>query len=57
MSFFGVYGFGMALGTSYLLMFGVVFLFCWRISVVCLALKVVGSWAELGFSVGIEAFG
>ena len=34
-----------------------VFLHCWRISMVCLALKVVGCWAELGFSVGMEAFG
>ena len=24
---------------------------------VCLALKIVGSWVELGFSVGVEAFG
>ena len=24
---------------------------------VCLALKFVGSWVELGFSVGMEAFG
>ena len=30
-----------------------VFLHCWRISVVCLALKLIGSWVELGFSVGI----
>ena len=29
----------------------------WRISVVCLALELVGSWVELGFSVGMEAFG
>ena len=26
------------------------------ISLVCLALKLVGSWVELGFSVGMEAF-
>ena len=32
------------------------FLHCWRISLVCLALKLVGSWVELGFSVGMEAF-
>ena len=31
------------------------FLPCWRISLVCLALKLVGSWVELGFSVGMEA--
>ena len=29
---------------------------CWRISLVCLALKLVGSLVELGFSVGMEAF-
>ena len=34
----------------------VMFLHCWRISLVCLALKLVGSWVELGFSVGMEAF-
>ena len=36
---------------------GVMFLLCWRISLVCLALKLVGSWVELGFSVDMEAFG
>ena len=35
----------------------VMLLHCWIISVVCLALKLVGSWMELGFSVGMEAFG
>ena len=34
-----------------------VFLLCWRISLVCLSLELVGSWVELGFSVGMEAFG
>ena len=38
-------------------MLRVMFLHCWRISLVCLALKLVGSWVELGFSVGMEAFG
>ena len=33
------------------------FLLCWRISLVCLGLELVGSWVELGFSVGMEAFG
>ena len=33
----------------------VMFLLCWRISLVCLALQLVGSWVELGFSVGMEA--
>ena len=32
------------------------FLCCWRIILVCLALKLVGSWAGLVFSVGIEVF-
>ena len=33
-----------------------VFLLCWRISMVCLALEPVGPWVVLGFSVGMEAF-
>ena len=33
-----------------------VFLHCWRITVVCLALKLVGSWVKLGFTLGMEAF-
>ena len=32
------------------------FLFCWRICMVCLALELVGPWVVLGFSVGMEAF-
>ena len=32
------------------------FLCCWRICVVCLALELVGPWVVLGFSVGVEAF-
>ena len=40
-----------------LLMLGAVFLLCWRISMVSLALEIVGSRVELGFSVGMEAFG
>ena len=40
-----------------ILMLRVMFLHCWRISLVCLALKLVGSWVELGFSADIEAFG
>ena len=36
-------------------MLKVMFLRCWRISLVCLALKLVGSWEELGFGVGMEA--
>ena len=34
-----------------------VFLCCWRISMVCLDLELVGSWVELSFNVGMEAFG
>ena len=33
-----------------------VFLICWRICMVCLALELVGPWVVLGFSVGMEAF-
>ena len=39
-----------------LLVLRTVFLLWWRISMVCLALELVGSWMELGFSVGMEAF-
>ena len=35
----------------------IMFLCCWRNGLVCLALKLVGPWVELGFSVGTEAFG
>ena len=33
-----------------------VFLCCWRIFMVCLALELVCPWVVLGFSVGMEAF-
>jgi len=33
-----------------------VFLNCWRIYVVCLALELAGPCVVLGFSVGMEAF-
>ena len=32
------------------------FLFCWQICMVCLALELVGPWVVLGFRVGMEAF-
>ena len=32
------------------------FLCCWRICEVCLALELVGPWVVLVFSVGMEAF-
>ena len=57
-----IVSFGVSMGLSWLwaaciLMLRVVFLLCWRISLVCLTLKLVGSWMELGFSVGMEVFG
>ena len=53
--------FGVSMGLAWLwaaclLMLRVVFLLCWIISRVCLALELVGSWVDLGFSVGMEAF-
>ena len=54
--FWGVYGFDW-LWAACLLMLRAVFLLCWRISMVCLCLEFVGSWVELGFSVGMEDFG
>ena len=57
-----IVSFRMSMGLAWLweaclLMLRAVILLCWRISMVCLALKIVGSWVELGFSVGMEAFG
>ena len=43
--------------TACILMLRVVFQFCWRIRMICLALEFVGSWMQLGFSVGMETFG
>ena len=51
--FWDVSGFGMTSGSLFL-MFKIVFLFCWRISMGYLALELAGSWVELGFSVGKE---
>ena len=42
---------------AYIFVLAIMFLLCWRISLVCLALKLVGSWVELGFNVGMEALG
>ena len=39
-----------------ILQLGAMFLRCWRICVVCLALELIGPWVGLGFSVGMEAF-
>ena len=54
--------FGVSVGLAWLwaaciLMLRAVFLHCWRISMVCLALELVHSWVELGFRVGMEDFG
>ena len=40
-----------------ILMLRTMFLLCWKISLVYLALQLVGSWVKHGFSVGMEAFG
>ena len=37
-------------------MLRVMFLCFWRISLLCLALELVGHWVVLGFSVGMEVF-
>ena len=50
-----VYGFGVTLGWLYLGAQGCVPC-CWRICLVCLALKLVGPCVVLGFSAGMEAF-
>ena len=57
-----VVSFGVSMGlawlwAAYILMLRAVFLRCWRLSMVCLALELVGSWVVLGSSVGMEAFG
>ena len=56
-----IVSFGVSMGLAWLwaacfLMFRVVFLFCWRISLVCLALELVGSLVEFCFSVGMETW-
>ena len=51
----GVYGFGVTLGCLYLGAQGCV-PYCWRICLVCLALKLVGPCVVLGFSAGMEEF-
>ena len=54
--FWGVYGFGMVWGSLSFNAQGCVPAFL-GISIVCLALELVGSWVVLGFSVSMEAFG
>ena len=56
-----VVSFGVSMGLAWLwgaclLMLRAVFLLFWRISVVCLTVEL-GSWVELGFSVGMEILG
>ena len=44
------------LWAAYILKLRAMFLCCWRICVVCLALELVGLWVMLAFSVGMEVF-
>ena len=46
----------MTLGSLYVEAQGYIPVLLERISVVCLALELVGPWVVLGFSVGMEAF-
>ena len=48
--------FGVTLGSLYVDS-QAMFLHCWRICMVCLALELIGSWMVVGFSIGMEAFG
>ena len=57
-----VVSFGMSMGLVWLwaaclLILKAIVLLCWRISIVCLALELLDSWVELGFSIGMEDFG
>ena len=54
--FWGVYGF-LWLWVVCLLLFRIVFLFCWRISMGCLALELSASWVQLGLGVDMEVLG
>ena len=47
--------FGVTLGSLYIEAQGYVPC-CWRICMVCLALKLVGHWVVLSFRVGMEVF-
>ena len=54
--------FGVSIGLAWLwaaclLMLIIVFLLCWRINMVCLALEFVDSWVEFDFRVDMEALG
>ena len=54
--FWDIYVFGIALGSLSFNAQGCV-PYCWRISMICLALELVGSWVDLGFSVGVDVWG
>ena len=45
------------LWAAFMLTLRAMFLCCWRICMVCLALELIGSWMVVGFSIGMEAFG
>ena len=45
-----------SLWASCILKLRAVFLCCWRICMVCLALELIGPWVVLGFSVDMEVF-
>ena len=46
-----------SLWAACILMLRAMFLHCWRISMVCLSLELVGSLVKFGFRLGMEAFG
>ena len=54
--FWGICGFAVALGSLAVNIADCV-LFCWRISLGCLALELAGSWVELRLRVGMEGLG
>ena len=56
-----VMNYEMSMGLEWLWAAGILklramFLCCWRICVVCLALELLGPWVVLGFSVDMEVF-
>ena len=54
--FWGICGIGVALGSLSFNVQGCVSV-CWRISMVCLALELVGSWVDLSFIVSMQTLG
>ena len=55
--FFSIYRFGMALGSLSFGAQGCVPALLENWHGVCLTLELIGSWVELGFSVGMKTFG